>query len=82
MATLPRPTTYEQEPLNVKGLGLSATTRRTLSVRGTHSPAGAVNAGVPIVCLLTQVKQKAGGFAPGQFVGFDVMEGATFTQVC
>lgn len=38
-----------------------------------------VNAGMPIECELTDERQKAGDFAPGQFVSFDVMEGATFT---
>lgn len=41
-----------------------------------------VNAGVPIVCELTDPRKKADAFAPGQFVGFDVLEGATFTQAC
>lgn len=38
-----------------------------------------VNAGVPIVCAVTEKRQQAGQFEPGQFVTFDVLEGATFT---
>ena len=39
-----------------------------------------VNAGVPVTCALTDTRQKASDFAPGQFVSFDVLENATFTQ--
>lgn len=39
-----------------------------------------VDATVPIHCTLTDPRQKAANFQPGQFVGFDVMDGATFTQ--
>lgn len=38
-----------------------------------------VDAGVPIECELSDERQKAGDFAVGQFVSFDVLEGATFT---
>lgn len=38
-----------------------------------------VDAGVPIHCELTDPRQKPGDFAPGDFVGFDVLDGATFT---
>lgn len=41
-----------------------------------------VNAGVPIVCELGDPRKRADAFSPGQFVGFDVLEGATFTQAC
>lgn len=41
-----------------------------------------VNAGVPIVCALGDERQKAEQFEAGQFVSFDVLDGATFTQVC
>jgi hypothetical protein len=37
-----------------------------------------VDAGVPIECELTDERQKAGDFSVGQFVSFDVLEGATF----
>jgi len=37
-----------------------------------------VNAGVPIECRLTDRRQSATRFEPGQFVSFDVMRGATF----
>ena len=37
-----------------------------------------VNAGVPIECRLTDRRQTASQFEPGQFVSFDVMRGATF----
>jgi hypothetical protein len=39
-----------------------------------------VNAGFAIVCKLTDRRQRAVGFEPGQFVSFDVMAGATFTE--
>lgn len=35
---------------------------------------------LPIVCALTDPRQKAEQFAPGQLVGFDVLDGATFAQ--
>lgn len=38
-----------------------------------------VNAGAPIECELTDERQKPGDFEVGQFVGFDVFGGATFT---
>ncbi len=38
-----------------------------------------VDAGVPIECELTDDRQKPSDFAAGQFVSFDVMDGATFT---
>ena len=40
-----------------------------------------VSAGVPIICELTDKRQKASDFEPGQFVSFDVLDGATFTPV-
>lgn len=38
-----------------------------------------VDTGVPIHCTPTDPRQKASDFKPGQFVGFDVLDGATFT---
>jgi hypothetical protein len=38
-----------------------------------------VDAGVPIECELTDERQKPADFEVGQFVGFDVFGGATFT---
>lgn len=38
-----------------------------------------VQAGVPIVCRLTDDRQRPADFAIGDFVSFDVMAGATFT---
>ena len=40
-----------------------------------------VGAGAPLVCALTDPRQKAAMFEPGQFVSFDVERGATFTLV-
>jgi hypothetical protein len=37
-----------------------------------------VHAGVPIHCRPTDSRQKAADFAEGDFVSFDVMDGATF----
>jgi hypothetical protein len=37
-----------------------------------------VDAGMPIVCRLTDHRQRASDFEPGQFVSFDVLRGATF----
>jgi hypothetical protein len=37
-----------------------------------------VDAGVPIHCTPTDPRQKAGQFEVGQFVSFDVMDGARF----
>jgi hypothetical protein len=56
---------------------------RPRRVQGTvvRTQAGAVvvDAGVPIHCTPTDPRQKADQFSPGQFVSFDVMDGATFT---
>lgn len=38
-----------------------------------------VEAGVPIICTLTDARQSPADFKPGQFVGFDILDGATFT---
>jgi hypothetical protein len=38
-----------------------------------------VDAGVPIHCTPTDPRQKAADFTPGQFVSFDVLDGASFT---
>jgi hypothetical protein len=38
-----------------------------------------VNAGVPVVCALTDARQKATQFEVGAFVSFDALDGATFT---
>jgi hypothetical protein len=38
-----------------------------------------VHAGVPVVCILTDERQRAAQFQPGQFVSCDVHDGATFT---
>ncbi|MEM7623797.1 MAG: hypothetical protein AAF235_11425 [Planctomycetota bacterium] len=38
-----------------------------------------VDAGMPIVCRITDPRQRASGFEAGQFVTFDVLRGATFT---
>ncbi len=38
-----------------------------------------MNAGVPMVCTLTDARQSASQFEPGQFVSFDVLDGATLT---
>jgi hypothetical protein len=40
-----------------------------------------VDAGVPVVCKVTDARQKAMDFKPGDFVSFDAMPGATFTPV-
>jgi hypothetical protein len=39
-----------------------------------------VDAAVPIECTLTDERQSPGQFAVGDFVSFDVLDGATFTQ--
>lgn len=39
-----------------------------------------VDATIPIVCKLTDPRQKAGNFKVGDFVALDVTPGATFTQ--
>ncbi|MEM1331218.1 MAG: hypothetical protein AAGG07_11715 [Planctomycetota bacterium] len=39
-----------------------------------------VHAGVPIVCTLTDARQKPEDFEQGDFVSFDVHPGATFEQ--
>lgn len=40
-----------------------------------------VNAGLPIHITPTDARQKASEFEAGQFVSFDVLDGATFTPV-
>jgi hypothetical protein len=40
-----------------------------------------VDAGIPIHCTPTDARQKADQFTKGQFVGFDVLDGATIEQV-
>jgi len=44
----------------------------------TESNEVVVHAGVPIHCRPTDPRQKATDFAEGDFVSFDVLEGATF----
>ncbi len=39
-----------------------------------------IDASLPIHCELTDPRQHAQDFAPGQFVSFDALDGATFTQ--
>jgi hypothetical protein len=39
-----------------------------------------VDAGAAFVCRLTDHRQRASDFEPGQFVSFDVLNGATFEQ--
>lgn len=39
-----------------------------------------VNAGVPVLVEPTDPRQNPGSFAVGQFVSFDALDGATFTQ--
>lgn len=39
-----------------------------------------VAAAAPIVCRLTDHRQRASDFEPGQFVSFDVLDGASFEQ--
>jgi len=39
-----------------------------------------VDAGAAFICRLTDHRQRASDFEPGQFVSFDVLNGATFTQ--
>lgn len=50
------------------------------SVVATDPTAGTitVNAGMPIVCKLNDVRQRPEDFEPGDFVSFDVLRGATF----
>lgn len=50
------------------------------SVVVVEGDAVVVNAGVPIHCVPTDPRQRASGFEPGEFVGFDVMEGAEFRE--
>lgn len=49
-------------------------------VVGGHVPSRAlyVNAGVPMICTLSDERQQAGDFAIGQLVSFDVEAGAVF----
>ncbi|MFN7374123.1 MAG: hypothetical protein ACK54T_06970 [bacterium] len=35
---------------------------------------------LPVVCKLTDARNQAGAYAVGQFVGFDVLDGASFKQ--
>jgi hypothetical protein len=39
-----------------------------------------VDAGMPIHCAPTDARQAASDFAPGDFVSFDVLDGATFSK--
>lgn len=39
-----------------------------------------VHAGMPVICRLTDARQRAESFEAGQFVGFSVLRGATFEQ--
>ena len=39
-----------------------------------------VDAAAPFVCRLTDHRQRASDFEPGQFVSFDVLSGSTFEQ--
>jgi len=57
---------------------------RPRRVQGTviRSEGGAVvvDAGIPIHCTPTDPRQTADQFVPGQFVSFDVMDGATIRE--
>lgn len=57
-------------PRRVQGTVLSRDTSKNVLL---------VHAGFPIHCALTAPNQKAADFADGDFVSFDVMDGATFT---
>jgi hypothetical protein len=48
------------------------------TVIAVEGDAVVVNAGMPIHCRPTDPRQKASDFAPGAFVSFDAMPGATF----
>ncbi|MCC6661276.1 MAG: hypothetical protein IT437_10365 [Phycisphaerales bacterium] len=50
------------------------------SVVAVEPDAVVVDAGMPIHCVPTDPRQKPADFAPGQFVSFNVMDGATFTE--
>ena len=50
------------------------------TVVGIDGNAVIVDATMPIHCTPMDPRQKASDFQPGQFVSFDVMDGATFTQ--
>jgi len=50
------------------------------TVIGVKSGAVIVDAGIPIHCTPTDPRQTADKFTPGQFIGFDVMDGASFEQ--
>lgn len=50
------------------------------TVIGIKDGAVVVDAGVPIHCTPTDPRQKAEQFAVGQFVSFDVMDGASIKQ--
>ncbi len=38
-----------------------------------------INAGIPIICKLTDPRQRANQFKPGDLVAFDALPGASFT---
>jgi hypothetical protein len=50
-------------------------------VVGTEADAVVVDAGLPIHCTPTDPRQKAADFQPGQLVSFDVLDGASFTEM-
>lgn len=58
-------------PRRVQGRVLAAPTARGCIV---------VDAGVPMHCELTDMRQAPGDFAPGVLVSFDVLDGSTFQQ--
>lgn len=58
-------------PRRVQGMIVSAdNTANTITI----------HAGVPVVCKLTDQRQRAVGFEPGQLVCCEIKPGATFTQ--
>ena len=59
-------------PRRVQGVVVATdTTKNTITVR----------AALPITVELTDLRQKASQFTPGQFVGFDIERGARFEPV-
>lgn len=50
------------------------------TVLGVEGSSVIVNAGVPVWVEPTDSRQKASDFVAGQFVSFDALDGATFTQ--
>ncbi len=67
-------------PRRIQGTVIAHDTAANTITVDCAASAAVDGVGLPIVCKLTDARQKPEQFALGTIVGFDVLDGATFTQ--